>query len=60
MIYLVDKFDIFNVEFDVFDVFWEDSLVILVDVIVRLNKYKDWYEKIVKILLGWLVKKGVL
>lgn len=57
---MLDKFEILNVEFEVLDVLWDDYFVMLNEVIVWFNDKKDWYEKIVKILLGCLVKKEVL
>lgn len=52
--------EFFKVEFEVLDVVWFGYFVMVSEVIVCLSDDKEWYEKIIKMLLSCLVKKGVL
>lgn len=52
--------EISNAEFEVLNIIWKNNPVSAEDIVLALNKDKQWHEKTVKTLLSRLVKKQAL
>ena len=52
--------EISNAEFEVLNIIWKNNPVSAEDIVLSLNKEKQWHEKTVKTLLNRLVKKQAL